>query len=81
MLAKRNKLTKTTITAICDDLAALNLIRDVGQDRDKIGRPASLLELNPQARGAIGLEMHELRRRPAYRLSRSNGVARDRGNA
>src|SRR5512136_1894052 len=57
MLAQRNNLTKATLTAICDELAALNLIREVGQDRDKIGRPASLLELNPQARGAIGLEI------------------------
>jgi DNA-binding MarR family transcriptional regulator len=60
MLAKRNKLTKTTVTAICDELTALNLIREVGQDRDKIGRPANLLELNPQARVAIGGSQHEL---------------------
>jgi hypothetical protein len=40
MLAKRNKLTKTTVSAICDELAALNLIREVGQDHDKLGRPA-----------------------------------------
>jgi len=57
MLAQRNSLTKATVSAICDDLARLNLICDVGQDRDKIGRPGNLLELNPQARGAIGLEI------------------------
>ncbi len=57
MLAQRNGLTKATVSAICDDLAALNLIREVGQDRDKIGRPGNLLELNRQARGAIGLEI------------------------
>lgn len=57
MLAQRNGLTKATVSAICDDLVALNLIRGVGQDRDKIGRPGNLLELNPQARGAIGLEI------------------------
>ena len=27
MLAQRNNLTKATVTAICDELAALNLIR------------------------------------------------------
>ena len=57
MVAKRNKLTKTTVSVICDELAALNLVREVGQHRNGIGRPASLLELNPQARGAIGLEI------------------------
>jgi predicted NBD/HSP70 family sugar kinase len=56
-LAKRNNLTRATVSAICDDLAALNLICEVGQDRDKIGRPANLLELNPKARGAVGLEI------------------------
>ncbi len=56
-LAKRNKLTKGTVTAISDELAAQNLIREVGQDRNGMGRPASLLELNPQARGAVGLEI------------------------
>lgn len=57
MLAQRNGLTKATISAICDDLAVRNLIREVGQDRDKIGRPGNLLELNPKACGAIGLEI------------------------
>lgn len=57
MLAQRNGLTKATISAICDDLAALNLIREAGQHRDKVGRPGNLVELNPKARGAIGLEI------------------------
>lgn len=57
MLAQRNGLTKATVSAICHDLAALNLIRDVGQDRSGLGRPGNLLELNPAARCAIGLEI------------------------
>ncbi|MDW8267772.1 MAG: ROK family transcriptional regulator [Anaerolineae bacterium] len=57
MLAQRNGLTKATVSAICDELAALNLIREAGQDRDRIGRPGNLLEINPKARGAIGLEI------------------------
>ncbi len=56
-LAQRNGLTKATVSAICDELTALNLIREVGQDRSSIGRPGNLLALNPQARGAIGLEI------------------------
>lgn len=57
MLAQRNGLTKATVSAICDELAALNVIREAGQERDRIGRPGNLLEINPKARGAIGLEI------------------------
>jgi hypothetical protein len=57
MLAQRNGLTKATISAICDELAALNLIRDAGQDRSRLGRPGNLVELNARARSAIGLEI------------------------
>lgn len=57
MLAHRNGLTKATVSAICDELAALNLICDAGQDRTNLGRPGTLLEINPLARGAIGLEI------------------------
>jgi len=56
-LAQRNGLTKATVSAICDELTALNLIQEMGQDRSSIGRPGNLLALNPQARGAIGLEI------------------------
>ncbi len=57
MLAQRNGLTKATVSAICSDLTALDLIREVGQDRTGLGRPGNLLELNPQARCAIGVEI------------------------
>ena len=57
MLAQRNGLTKATVSAICDELAALNVICDAGQDRTSIGRPGSLLELNALGRGTVGLEI------------------------
>ena len=57
MLAQRNDLTKATVSAICDELAALGLICDVGQHRNGIGRPGNLLTINPLGRGAIGLEI------------------------
>lgn len=57
MLAQRNGLTKATVSAICDELAALNLIQDAGQDRTNLGRPGTLLEINALARGTIGLEI------------------------
>lgn len=57
VLAKRNNLTKATVSAICDDLASLDLIREVGQARTGLGRPGNLLELNPRARCVIGVEI------------------------
>lgn len=57
MLAQRNGLTKATVSAICGDLAAQGLIREAGQDRSGLGRPGTLLELNPSARYAIGVEL------------------------
>ena len=57
MLAQRNGLTKATVSAICGDLAALNLVRENGQDRTGLGRPGNLLEINPSARCAIGVEV------------------------
>lgn len=57
MLAQRNGLTKATVSAICSDLTALGLIRDSGQDRSGLGRPGNLLELNPLARCAVGVEI------------------------
>lgn len=56
-LAQRNSVTKATVSVICSDLSALNLIREVGQDKSGVGRPGNLLELNPDARAAIGVEI------------------------
>jgi len=57
MLAQRNGLTKATVSSICNDLAAMGLIRKAGQDRTGLGRPGNLIELDPSARCAIGVEI------------------------
>jgi predicted NBD/HSP70 family sugar kinase len=57
MLAQRNNLTKATVSAICNNLVDLGLIQDSGQDRSRLGRPGILLELNPSARCAVGVEI------------------------
>ena len=57
MLAQRNGLTKGTVAAICADLSAMGLIREAGQDHTGLGRPGDLLELNPSARCAVGVEI------------------------
>ncbi|MBN1658290.1 MAG: ROK family protein [Anaerolineae bacterium] len=57
MLAERSGLTKATVTAISRELLDLGLIRRAGQDRNGPGRPGQLLELDPRAGCAIGLEI------------------------
>lgn len=57
MLAQRNGLTKGTVSAICQDLDGMGLIRDAGQDRSGPGRPGGLIEMNPAARCSIGVEI------------------------
>jgi predicted NBD/HSP70 family sugar kinase len=57
MLAQRNGLTKATVSSICRDLATQGLICNVGQHRIGLGRPGDLIELNPSARCAIGVEI------------------------
>lgn len=57
MLAERNGLTKATVSAICRDLVAQDLIRSTGLDRGGMGRPGDLIELNASARCSIGVEI------------------------
>lgn len=57
MLAQRSGLTKGTVSNICREMSAMGLIREAGQHRTGIGRPGDLIELNPNARCSIGLEI------------------------
>ncbi|MGC9334778.1 MAG: ROK family protein [Anaerolineae bacterium] len=57
MLAERSGLTKATVSAICQDLIALGLLQRAGKDRSGPGRPGQLIELDPKARCAIGVEV------------------------
>lgn len=57
MLADRNDLSRATVSAICGDLKAMGLIRRVGKDVGGLGRPGILLELDPEARSVIGVEI------------------------
>ena len=52
-LAKYTGLTRSTISRIVDQLIAENLIHEIGAQQEKIGRPGTLIELNP-AVAAVG---------------------------
>jgi glucokinase-like ROK family protein len=56
-LATATGLNKTTVSKLIDDLIADGLVREVGLVRSGGGRPATLLDLNPEAGWIIGGEI------------------------
>ncbi|WP_119070830.1 ROK family transcriptional regulator [Aggregatilinea lenta] len=56
-LAALTQLNKTTVSSLVEELIGLGLIHETGLDTSGGGRPATLLELNPQAEHAIGVEI------------------------
>jgi glucokinase-like ROK family protein len=59
-LADITGLNKTTVSSLVNELMAKRFVREVGYDNSGVGRPAMLLELNPQAgcivSGEIGVD-------------------------
>ena len=56
-LASLTQLNKTTVSSLVEELIGLGLIHETGLDTSGGGRPATLLELNPQSEHAIGVEI------------------------
>jgi len=56
-LAKYTGLTRSTVSRIIDQLQAENLVREVGAQQEKVGRPGTLIELNPAGGAAVGVEI------------------------
>lgn len=54
-LALLTGLNKSTVSSLVDELLGRGLLRQSGQETGVTGRPATLLELNPQAGGVIGV--------------------------
>jgi|CXWL01.1.fsa_nt_gi glucokinase-like ROK family protein len=50
-------LNKSTISSLVDDLLTQNLILETGSNTGGAGRPATLLEMNPQVGLIIGVEL------------------------
>jgi len=51
------ELNKSTVSSLVEDLLARGLIHEIGVNSAGTGRPATLLEINPQAGGIIGVEL------------------------
>lgn len=56
-LAVITGLNKSTVSSLVDELLERNLIQENGSDTGGAGRPATLLEINPQAGSIIGVEL------------------------
>jgi glucokinase-like ROK family protein len=56
-LADHTGLNKTTVSSLVEELISRGLVHEVGQDASGTGRPATLLDLNPQAGCIVGVEL------------------------
>jgi len=56
-LADLTGLNKTTVSSLVDELRDRGLVHEIGQATSGGGRPATLLDLNPQAGHIIGVEL------------------------
>ena len=56
-LAAITDLNKSTISSLVEDLIDRDLVVEYGIDASGIGRPATLLNLNPRAGSIIGVEI------------------------
>lgn len=56
-LAVKTGLNKSTVSSLVEDLLERNLIHETGINSTGTGRPAMLLEINPQAGAIIGVEL------------------------
>jgi glucokinase-like ROK family protein len=56
-LASLAGLNKTTVSSLAEELLRRGLIHEVGLDNTRTGRPATLLELNPDAGFIVGVAL------------------------
>jgi glucokinase-like ROK family protein len=56
-LAVYTGLTRSTVSRIIDQLQAENLVHEIGARQEKVGRPGTLIELNPSGGAAVGVEI------------------------
>jgi glucokinase-like ROK family protein len=56
-IAQATGLNKSTVSSLVEDLLNRRLVHETGINSAGTGRPATLLEINPQAGGIIGVEL------------------------
>jgi predicted NBD/HSP70 family sugar kinase len=56
-LAEYTGLTRSTVSRIVDQLLSQNLIHEIGSLQEGVGRPGTLIELDPSGGAAVGVEI------------------------
>ena len=56
-IAQATGLNKSTVSSLVEDLLKRQLVHETGINSVGTGRPATLLEINPQAGGIVGIEL------------------------
>lgn len=56
-LAVMTGLNKSTVSSLVDELLARNLVHETGSNMGGAGRPATLIEVNPQVGYVVGVEL------------------------
>jgi glucokinase-like ROK family protein len=56
-LAEYTGLTRSTVSRIIDQLLSENLVHEIGSQQERVGRPGTLIELNPSGGAALGIEI------------------------
>jgi glucokinase-like ROK family protein len=56
-IAQATGLNKSTVSSLVEDLLQRQLVHETGVNTIGTGRPATMLEINPQAGGIIGIEL------------------------
>lgn len=56
-IAQVTGLNKSTVSSLVEDLLKRQLVHETGINSVGTGRPATLLEINPQAGGIVGIEL------------------------
>ncbi len=56
-IAQATGLNKSTVSSLVEDLLQRQLVHETGVNSNGTGRPATMLEINPQAGGIIGVEL------------------------
>jgi len=54
-IAQETGLNKSTVSSLVEDLIQRQLVHETGVNSIGTGRPATMLEINPQAGGIIGV--------------------------
>ena len=79
-IARQSQLTRTTVSEIVAEFIEDGLVFEAGQSPSRGGKPATLLQVDPNSRMLVGVDLAEDQFCGALVNLRGEIVARDRSN-